>query len=125
MGYEQNPSWHAPDEIGAYLSILEEPVKAELNRIRRIIHEMAPEVTERVSYGIPIFRLEKDLAGLSVSTNHCSLHTMSPALMRAMKSELRGRVKISGATIQFTTVSPIPDDVLREILRRRMMEITE
>lgn len=100
-------------------------MKAELNRIRRIIHEMAPEVTERVSYGIPIFRLRKDLAGLSVSPNHCSLHTMSPALMKSMKSELHGRVKISGATIQFTTESPIPDDVLREILRRRIMETGE
>lgn len=100
-------------------------MKAELNRIRRIIHEMAPEVTERVSYGIPIFRLGKDLAGLSVSPNHCSLHTMSPALMKAMKSELHGRVRVSGATVRFTTENPVPDDVLREILRRRIMETGE
>jgi uncharacterized protein YdhG (YjbR/CyaY superfamily) len=45
-------------------------VKAELNRIQRIIQEMVPGVTERVIYGIPIFRLGKDLAGLSVSQKH-------------------------------------------------------
>ncbi len=125
MGPEQKPSRRAPEEVDAYFDAFDEPVRAELNRIRRLIHDMAPDVTERVSYGIPIFRLGKDLIGLSVSENNCSLHTMSPALMRAMKKELHGRVKTSGATIQFTTESPIPDDILREILRRRIIEIEE
>jgi len=122
---EKNPSRQAPEEVDVYLDAFDEPVRAELNRMRRLIHDMAPDVTERVSYGIPIFRLGKDLVGLSVSENHCSLHTMSPALMKAMKEELHGRVRISGATLRFTIDKPVPDEVLREILRRRIVEIEE
>ena len=77
-------SRHAPDEVDAYLADLPEEVRASLERVRAIVRESAPECTERVSYGIPIFRLRKDLVGMASQKNHSSLHTMSPSLMEAM-----------------------------------------
>jgi uncharacterized protein YdhG (YjbR/CyaY superfamily) len=92
------PSRHAPEEIDAYLADLPDEVRASLERVRGIVRAAAPECTERVSYGIPIFRLGKDLVGLSAQKNHCSLHSMSPALMKTMAGELKV-VKVSGATV--------------------------
>ena len=76
------PSRHAPQEIDAYLEPLPDDVRSALERLRSIIRETAPECTERVSYGIPIFRLERDLVGLSAAKKHCSLHSMSTSLIR-------------------------------------------
>ena len=115
-------SRHAPDEIDAYLAALPDDVRLCLERVRRIVREIAPESTERVSYGVPIFRLQVDLVGMSARAGRCSLHTMSPSLVRAMAEELKG-VKVSGATIHFTTDSPLPTDLIAGIVRRRMAEI--
>ena len=118
------PSRHAPQEIDAYLAALPEDIRTSLERVRRIVREIAPESTERVSYGIPIFRLEKDLVGMSAQENHCSLHTMSPPLMEAMAEELKEMgVKVSGATIQFTPQDPLPAELVERIVRQRMVEM--
>ena len=116
------PSRHAPEEIDAYLAPLPDDVRSSLERVRSIVRETAPESTERVSYRIPIFRLQKDLVGMSAQKDHCSLHTMSPPLMEAMAEDLRG-VKVSGATIHFTPDDPLPRELIAKIVRERMREV--
>jgi len=114
-------SRHAPAEVDAYLADLPDEVRESLERVRSIVREAAPECTERVSYGIPIFRLRKDLVGLSAQKNHSSLHTMSPALVEAMGAELEG-LRISGATIHFTPEDPLNSELVEMIVRERMKE---
>lgn len=115
-------SRHAPEEVDAYLMGLPDNYRSSLLRVRRIVRDVAPESTERVSYKIPIFRLGRDLVGISARKTHCALHTMSPPLMEAMAEELKG-VEVSGATIHFTPDSPLPRDLIERIVRERMKEI--
>lgn len=115
-------SRHAPEEIDAYLAALPDDIRSALERVRGIIRETAPECTERVSYQIPIFRLGKDLVGISAQKHHCALHSMSPPLMKAMAEALKG-VKVSGATIHFTPEAPLPRELIEKIVRARMQEI--
>ena len=116
------PSRHAPEEVDAYLEALVEDRRVALERLRRIIIETAPECTERVSYGIPIFRLQADLVGLSAQKNHCSLHSMSPPLMEAMAKELAG-FEVSGATIHFAPDRPLTRELVVGIIRARIEEV--
>jgi uncharacterized protein YdhG (YjbR/CyaY superfamily) len=115
-------SRHAPEEIDAYLGALPDDIRLSLEQVRNIVRATAPECTERVSYKIPIFRLRRDLVGMSAHKNHCSLHTMSPPLMESLAEELKG-VKASGATIHFTPESPLPQEVVERIVRERMKEV--
>jgi len=114
-------SRQSPDEIDAYLGPFPQDVRSALERLRSIIREAAPQCTERVSYGIPIFRPCKDLVGMSAQKNHCSLHTMSPPPVKAMARELRG-ITVSGATIHFTPENPLPEELVKRILTERMRE---
>ena len=116
-----DPSRHAPSEIDAYLEALPGDVRSALEELRGIVQEAAPDCTERVSYGIPIFRLKTDLVGMSASKNHCSLHSMSTSLMKAMAAELEG-FTVSGATIHFTAEKPLPRELVEKIVRERMRE---
>ena len=116
------PDRHASEELDAYLADQPEDVRASLERFRAIIREIAPDCTERVSYQIPIFRLRKDLVGISAQKNHCALHTMSPPLVNAMAEDLAG-VKVSGAIIHFTTEEPLPRELIEKIVRNRREEI--
>jgi uncharacterized protein YdhG (YjbR/CyaY superfamily) len=121
MVSKAKPSRHAPEEIDAYLEPLPDGIRSALERLRRIIREAAPGCTERVSYGIPIFRLQRDLLGISAQKNHCSLHSMSPPLMGAMTEELAG-FQVSGATIHFTPERPLPRGLVAKIVQERIKE---
>ncbi len=117
-----DPSRHAPQEVDAYLTPLPEEVRSSLERIRGIVRSVAPDCTERVSYGIAMFRLGKDLVGMSAQKNHCSLHSASLPLMLAMADDLAG-LKVSGGTIHFTPQEPLPEHVVEAVVRGRMREI--
>ncbi len=117
-----DPSRHAPQEVDAYLAPLPEEVRSSLERIRSIVRSVAPDCTERVSYGIAMFRLSQDLVGISAHKNHCSLHSASLSLVRAMAEELAG-LKVSGATIHFTPQDPLPEHVVEAVVRGRMREM--
>lgn len=119
---KHDPSRHAPEEIDAYLAALPEDVRSSLERVRSIVRETAPGCTERVSYGVPIFRLEQDLVGMSAQKDHCAFHTMSPSLMKAMADELKG-LTLSGATIHFTPDKPLPQELMERIIRERMKAV--
>ena len=118
------PSRHVPEEIDAYLFSLPDDIRSALERVRRIITETAPDCTERVSYRIPIFRLQRDLVGISSHKDHCSLHSMSPSLMSAMSEELEG-LQVSGATIHFAPKEPLPTELVEQIVRERIKELLE
>ena len=119
---KSDPSRHAPEEIDDYLVPLPGDIRKSLERVRQIIRAAAPACTERVSYQILIFRLGKDLVGISAAKKHCSLHTMSPSLVKSMREELK-EVKVYGATIHFTPDDPLPEDLVVDIVRRRIGEI--
>jgi uncharacterized protein YdhG (YjbR/CyaY superfamily) len=122
MRKKADTSRHAPQEIDAYLEPLPDGVRSALERVRSIVRAAAPNCTERVSYGIPIFRLRKDLVGISAQKTHCALHTMSAPLVKAMAEELEG-VKVSGATVHFTPESPLPEELIRQIVGERVKEL--
>jgi uncharacterized protein YdhG (YjbR/CyaY superfamily) len=118
---DKNTDRNAPEEVDAYLAALPEDQRAALQSLREIVHKMAPACTERVSYGIPMFRLKRDLVGLSAHKKHVALHTLGPALAATIKAEFP-TVTVSGATIQFTPASPLPREVVERVLRARMEE---
>lgn len=112
---------NAPEEVDAYLAALPEDQRAALQRVREMFHAVAPEVTERVSYRIAMFRLQRDLTALSAHKNHVSLHTLSPALAEVIHAEFPD-ITVSGATIQFTPKRPLAQEVVERVVRARMAE---
>lgn len=117
----QKASRHAPHEIDSYLAALPAPERDALAAVRRRIHALVPEGTERVSYGIPIFRLRRDLLGLSVARDHCALHTMSPPLAERI-GERFPKARVSGATVHFTPDDPLPEGLLAWVIAERVAE---
>lgn len=110
--------------IDEYLEALPEDARQALQRLRKIIHSVAPEVKERVSYGIPIFRLNRDWVGIGAMKDHCSFYLMSPPLAKKMKDQLKD-FKVSGATIHFQPGKPLPEALVRKILAERLKELDQ
>jgi uncharacterized protein YdhG (YjbR/CyaY superfamily) len=108
--------------VDEYLETLDASEKTELQRIRNIIHELAPEIEETKSYGMPAFKHKgKYVAGFSAYADHLSLFP-TPEPIKAFNDELT-QFKTSKGTIQFVLESPLPELLIKKIITHQLNTI--
>lgn len=109
--------------VEEYLTVVPEAMGRSLAIVRDRIRAAIPEVTEKISYGIPIFAYRgKGLVGISAAKNHCSLHLMSPPAAAALAGDLtEGR--LVGVTVHFAPEAPLSDAIVRLIVAHRIAEV--
>jgi uncharacterized protein YdhG (YjbR/CyaY superfamily) len=111
-------------EMDDYINGLPPAQKAALARVRTIVEGVAPEAEEGVSYGMPAFLYAgRPLLGFRAAKRHLSIFPFSPAAIEAIKDRLGG-FDLSKGTIRFSPDSPVPKDVLADLVRARKREIT-
>ena len=107
-----------------YLAELPEAQKAALQRVRTLVGDLAPDAEEGTSYGVPAFIYSgRPLLGFGAAKKHLSIFPFSPAAIEAVKDRLEG-FDVAKGTIRFSPDNPVPDDVLADVVRARMQEIT-
>jgi uncharacterized protein YdhG (YjbR/CyaY superfamily) len=107
-----------------YLDGLPPGEKAALERVRAVVGRVAPEAEDGRSYGMPAFIYSgRPLLGFRVAKNHLSIFPFSPAAIEAVKDRLGG-FDLAKGTVRFTPDKLVPDDVLADLVRARMQEIT-
>lgn len=112
------------NEVDKYLFKLSGEEKTELQRIRKIVFDLLPDVEEGISYGMPVFKYSnKYLIGYSAFKDHMSIFPGSSPI-EFLKNELKD-YKVSKGTIQFTLDKPIPDGLIKQIIEYRINEINE
>ena len=110
-------------QIDARLAALPAEQRVALQALREAVAAAAPEAVEAISYGAPAFRYRgRPLVAYAAYTGHCSFFPMSPELIEAHLDELDGFTLAKG-TIQFTPRHPIPADLVRRMVRERMVQI--
>ena len=115
---EPKPTRHVPQEVDDYLAAHEDGFRETLEQLRDIIRRVAPECAERVNYKIPIFRLKTDFVAMSAATKHCGFHTMSKAIPRLTKDELKAAVIwTAGTTLHIKSGGELPLEFLERVLR--------
>jgi uncharacterized protein YdhG (YjbR/CyaY superfamily) len=110
--------------IDEYLAYQPEKVMEALENLRQIIRETAPEAEEVISYGIPAYKYHGMLVYFAAYKKHCSLFAGNGALTEQMEEQLKA-YKTSKGTIQFTVEKPLPDELVREIVKIRMKQNVE
>jgi uncharacterized protein YdhG (YjbR/CyaY superfamily) len=106
-----------------YLDGLPAEQRAAFERVRTLVRRVAPEAEEGESYGMPAFIYAgRPLLGLRAAKRHLSVFPFSPDAVEAVRDRLEG-FELSKGTIRFTPESPVPDDVLADVIRARMREI--
>jgi uncharacterized protein YdhG (YjbR/CyaY superfamily) len=108
--------------VEEYLSRLPKDVRSSFERIRRTVKKIAPDATERISYGMPTFFVEKALLGYAAHAKHCSIFPWSGLTLRAFRSDLEG-FSTSAGTVRFTPDRQIPTLLLKRIISARLLEI--
>lgn len=124
MGKKRNINLNHSEEVDEYISKFSDGVRNLLESVRRIILDFNPEITERVSWGFPIFRLKNDLVAVASHKNHCSFYTMSPDLMQELEEDLK-EYKVSGTSIHFDTKNPVKESIIIKIIQKRIEEVNK
>jgi uncharacterized protein YdhG (YjbR/CyaY superfamily) len=105
------------------LAAMSEPDRECLEHVVGIARGLAPDAVEGMSYGMPALKLDgKLLIGVVAAAKHLSIFPFSPAVVDAVAPKLGG-FSLSKGTVRFTPEHPVPDDVVEEMVRRRVAEI--
>ena len=111
--------------VNEYLAGIPEPSASTLKHIRKVIQSVVPkETTEVISYGIPMFKFRGMLVGYAAFKNHCSLFPTGSGVLDQFGEELKGH-RTSKGTIQFPSDRPLPDALIKKIVRARVKENRE
>jgi uncharacterized protein YdhG (YjbR/CyaY superfamily) len=110
-----------PTSIDEYLEGVPEEQRAALERLRAAIRAAAPEATETISYQMPAFKDHGPLVSFAAFKNHLSFFVMSTAVLDANQDEL-GDYRTSKGTVQFQPGRPLPDALVKKLVKARIEE---
>jgi uncharacterized protein YdhG (YjbR/CyaY superfamily) len=109
--------------IDEYHQVFPEEVQERLQTIRGLVHKIAPEAVEVISYQIPAFKIgKKFLIYYAGFAKHITVsNPWSDVFLTAFAKELKG-LKVSKAVIQFPLDKPLPVEFIERILKFRKEE---
>lgn len=114
-----------PKTVDEYLTGIPEPACSTLKHMRAVIKSVVPKETEEViSYHIPMFKYRGMLVGYAAYAKHCSLFPTGSGVIDKFAKELKDYSTNKG-TIRFPADKPLPDPLLKKIVRERVKENRE
>jgi uncharacterized protein YdhG (YjbR/CyaY superfamily) len=106
--------------VDEYIASFPEEIRVILERIRGIVREAAPGAEERISYGMPGYKLGRNLVYFAAHKSHIGLYP-TPSATGAFAKELEPYESGKGS-IKFPLDKPIPYDLIRRIVEFRVRE---
>jgi uncharacterized protein YdhG (YjbR/CyaY superfamily) len=106
--------------VDEYISQFPEDIQDILQKIRAVIKQSAPGITERISYQMPGFYLNGMVAWFAVHKNHLGFYPKGSGI-DAFKTELSG-YKFSKGAVQFPLNQSIPYELISKMVRYNAAE---
>jgi len=111
------------ETIDAYLAAQPAAVREVLERLRAILHELAPGSEEAFNYGLPTLkRAGKNLIHFAASKEHLAIYPSSGTVVATLGKALAG-LTVSKGTIKFPLAAPLDVPLLKKIVKARAAEI--
>lgn len=102
--------------IDDYLNHASPTQKAELERIREIVKQIAPDAEEVISYGVPAFKVNKRVVlYMGAFKDHMSIFPASDAMIAEIGEDV-AQFRAAKGTLRFTEDKPIPGPILTKIV---------
>jgi uncharacterized protein YdhG (YjbR/CyaY superfamily) len=102
----------------AYIATFPAHIQTQLQRLRAIIRSVLPDAEETIAYSMPAFRQRVNLVYYAGFKSHISLFPTA-APIEAFAGELKG-FKTSKGTIQFPLDQPLPEKLIKRIVKWRL-----
>lgn len=109
--------------VNEYIKNLPPDQYVEMERVRKAVKQASPEAEEVISYGIPAFKYHgRILIYFAAHTHHMSIYPASDAMVEVSGGKL-AEFRTSKGTLRFTKEAPIPESLLKQIVKFRQEQI--
>jgi uncharacterized protein YdhG (YjbR/CyaY superfamily) len=109
--------------VDEYVASLPKNVRDILGELRRVVRESAPQAEETMSYGMPTFDLDgRHLVFFAAWKKHVGFYPVNSSVAEKFKNEL-APFKLARGSVQFPLGTPIPFDLVGEIVKFRVREV--
>jgi uncharacterized protein YdhG (YjbR/CyaY superfamily) len=112
-----------PATVSEYIAAAPKEAQKHLREIRSILKQVAPDATETLKWGSPVFEEKRILFAYSAYKSHLNFMPTGPALEPFMK-EL-AEYKTGEDTIQFPYGKPLPEALILKIATYRVKQVKE
>lgn len=111
------------EEVDRYLSGIEEPKRATLERLRQSILKVVPDAEQGISYGMPAFRVGgRVVAGFAAFKNHLTYVPHSGSVLNQLSDDLAG-YSMSKSALRFPIDEPLPDALVHKLVTVRLGQL--
>jgi uncharacterized protein YdhG (YjbR/CyaY superfamily) len=108
--------------IDEYIADFPAETQAFLEELRSLVHEVAPGVTERISYAIPTFDLNgRYLVYIAGFKKHVGMYPVG-ALPERLSEEV-ALYQTGKGTLQFPLGQPLPTELIRRFVQARVAAV--
>jgi len=112
-----------PTTVTEYVNAAPEEAQKKLREIRVILKKAAPNATETLKWGSPVFEEKKILFAFAAFKSHLNFMP-TPSAMKPFKKEL-AKYTTGKGSIQFPYDKPLPKALIRKIAAFRFKELKE
>ncbi len=106
--------------VDEYIASYPVDIQKKLKHIRRIIKKVAPKSEEKMSYGMPGYKLHGPLFYFAAYKTHIGLYP-TPTAIKAFKKEL-AKFSTSKGTVQLPLDASVPKDLIEKMLTFKLKE---
>jgi uncharacterized protein YdhG (YjbR/CyaY superfamily) len=112
-----------PRTVDEYIDAAPKEAQAKLREIRAILKKVAPQATEAVKWGSPVFEEKRILFGFTAHKSHLNFMPTRSALT-PFKKELE-TYTTGKDTVQFPYDRPLPKELIHKIAAFRAKDVRE
>ena len=111
----------AAKTVDDYITGFPADIQRLLTQMRSTIRKAAPAATEKISYGIPCFAMDRILVWYAAHANHIGFYPGASGIAE-FKREL-AQYKFAKGSVQFPFDQPLPLPLVTRIVKFRLAEI--
>ena len=112
-----------PTTVTEYINAAPKEAQKKLNEIRAILKKVAPNATEALKWGSPVFEEKRILFAYSAFKSHLNFMPTRSSI-KPFEKELEAYT-IGKDTIQFPYNKPLPKALIRKIAAFRLKDVKE
>lgn len=110
----------ADSTVDSYIARYDGDVRQRMEKLRALILECSPDITEKLSWAMPTFLLNGNLVHFAGGKRHIGFYP-APSAIEAFSHRF-GEYKYSKGAVQFPYDKPMPYDLIREMVLFRIQE---
>ena len=117
---ERQPEPPPYSTVEEYIAGYDGEVKARMEKLRALIRSCSPDITEKIAWGMPTFVLNGNLVHFAAGKRHIGFYPGASGVEEFTRRS--SEFKHSKGAVQLPNDSPMPYDLIREVVLFRVRE---